>query len=127
MKPDEALKYLNGAMSLRDPQYKSLELFADYLQSHVGQKLLARMKKETRGNLAEILQESKDYFVNIPEARNFQDFERSFPAYTFALATGVGKTRGGLMAISRFLKKNPTKSVIIVVPSEPIQRQWNRR
>lgn len=41
-------------------------------------------------------------------------------------ATGVGKTRGGLMAISRFLKKNPTKSVIIVVPSEPIQRQWNQ-
>lgn len=45
---------------------------------------------------------------------------------TLNWATGVGKTRGGLMAISRFLKKNPTKSVIIVVPSEPIQRQWNR-
>lgn len=45
---------------------------------------------------------------------------------TLNWATGVGKTRGGLMAISRFLKKNPTKSVIIVVPSEPIQRQWNQ-
>lgn len=45
---------------------------------------------------------------------------------TLNWATGVGKTRGGLMAISRFLKKNPTKSVIVVVPSEPIQRQWNQ-
>ena len=35
---------------------------------------------------------------------------------TLNWATGVGKTRGGLMAISRFLKKNPTKSVIVVVP-----------
>lgn len=43
---------------------------------------------------------------------------------TLNWATGVGKTRGGLMAISRFLKKNPTKSVIVVVPSEPIQKQW---
>lgn len=39
-------------------------------------------------------------------------------------ATGVGKTRGGLIAISRFLKKNPTKTVIVVVPNEPIQKQW---
>ena len=45
---------------------------------------------------------------------------------TLNWATGVGKTRGGLLAINRFLKKNPDKSVIIVVPSEPIQRQWNQ-
>ena len=43
---------------------------------------------------------------------------------TLNWATGVGKTRGGMIGISRFLKKNPTKTVIIVVPSEPIQKQW---
>lgn len=43
---------------------------------------------------------------------------------TLNWATGVGKTRGGMMGISRFLKKNPTKSVIVVVPSEPVQKQW---
>lgn len=43
---------------------------------------------------------------------------------TLNWATGVGKTRGGMIAINRFLKKNPTKTVIIVVPSEPIQKQW---
>ena len=93
MKPEEAIKYLNGAMSLHIPQAKSLVLFADYLQSPAGQKLLGRMKKETRGNTAEILTESKKYFSALPEAREFEEFERSFPAYTFALATGVGKTR----------------------------------
>lgn len=45
---------------------------------------------------------------------------------TLNWATGVGKTRGGMMAISRFLKKNPNRSVIIVVPSEPVKEQWNK-
>jgi superfamily II DNA or RNA helicase len=39
-------------------------------------------------------------------------------------ATGVGKTRGGLLAISRFLKKNPGRSVIIAVPSDSTKQQW---
>lgn len=43
---------------------------------------------------------------------------------TLNWATGVGKTRAGMIAIQKFLKKNPDKTVIIVVPSEPIQRQW---
>src|SRR6266850_3157309 len=93
MKPEDAIKYLNGAMSLRAPQAKSLELFANYLQSPAGQKLLARMKKETRGTYGEILTESQKYFRAVPEARKFEEFERAFPAFTFALATGVGKTR----------------------------------
>lgn len=93
MNPEEAIKYINGAMSLRVPQAKSLELFADYLKSTAGQKVLSRMKKSTRGNTSEILSESKEYFATIPEAKEFEEFERSFPTYTFALATGVGKTR----------------------------------
>lgn len=39
-------------------------------------------------------------------------------------ATGTGKTRGGLLAINRFRKKNNNKKIIIVVPSEPIKNQW---
>ncbi len=34
------------------------------------------------------------------------------------------KTRGGLIGITRFLKKNPDRSVMIVVPSDPIKTQW---
>lgn len=35
-----------------------------------------------------------------------------------------GKTRLGLMAVSRFQKKNPDKLIIIAVPSDPIKVQW---
>ena len=39
--------------------------------------------------------------------------------------TGYGKTRCALLAIKRFLKKNPDKKVLIVVPNEPLVKQWN--
>lgn len=39
-------------------------------------------------------------------------------------AVGFGKTRIGIMAISRFLAKNPTRKVIIAVPSDPVRLQW---
>ena len=123
MKPEEAIKYLNGAMSLHVPQAKSLALFADYLQSAAGQKLLARMKKETRGNTPEILVESKKYFSAIPEAREFEEFERSFPAYTFALATGVGKTRlMGAFVAYLYLVYN-IQHFLIVAPNLTIYRK----
>ena len=38
--------------------------------------------------------------------------------------TGFGKTRCGMLAIYRFLRRNPTRKVIIVVPSDPIKHQW---
>jgi type III restriction enzyme len=123
MDPEEAIKYINGAMSLRAPQAKSLELFANYLQSPPGQKLLARMKKETRGNLVEILKESKEYFSTIPEAREFEEFERKFPAYTFALATGVGKTRlMGAFVTYLYLVYN-IQHFLIVAPNLTIYRK----
>lgn len=123
MKPQEAIKYINGAMSLRAPQAKSLELFANYLLSPAGQKLLARMKKETRTNTAEILAESKDYFSAIPEAREFIEFERSFPAYTFALATGVGKTRLMGAFVSYLYLVYNIQHFLIVAPNLTIYRK----
>ncbi len=123
MKPEEAIKYINGAMSLRSPQFKSLELFADYLKSTAGQKLLVRVKKETRGNTAEILKESKEYFSDIPAANEFTEFERAFPAYTFALATGVGKTRlMGAFVAYLFLVYN-IQHFLIVAPNLTIYRK----
>lgn len=43
---------------------------------------------------------------------------------TLNYATGFGKTNTALIAIKRFLNKNPTKSIIVVVPNEPLQLQW---
>jgi superfamily II DNA or RNA helicase len=43
---------------------------------------------------------------------------------TLQWATGTGKTRAGLMAITRFFDKNPDKKVVVIVPTEVLQRQW---
>lgn len=39
--------------------------------------------------------------------------------------TGYGKTRCALLAIRRFVSKNPTKKVLIVVPNDALVKQWN--
>ena len=39
--------------------------------------------------------------------------------------TGVGKTRIALLAIKRFINKNPTKKVLVVVPNDTLVKQWN--
>ena len=123
MSPEEALKYINGAMSLRIPQAKSLSLFADYLESPAGQMLLSRMKKETQATTADILRESKAYFKTIAEAKSYQEFERSFPTFTFALATGVGKTRlMGAFVAYMYLVYN-VQHFLIVAPNLTIYRK----
>ena len=43
---------------------------------------------------------------------------------SFVYCTGFGKTRTALMCITRFLAKNPDKKVLIVVPTDPLKRQW---
>lgn len=45
---------------------------------------------------------------------------------SLAWATGVGKTRAGLIAITRFFNKNPDKRVVVVVPTEVLRKQWVR-
>jgi type III restriction enzyme len=123
MLPEQAIGYICGAMSLREPQAKSLELFSDYLQAPAGQKLLSRMRKETRGNLAEILEVSKSYFQGVSESHEFDTFERAFPAYTFALATGVGKTRlMGAFVAYLYLVYN-IQHFLIVAPNLTIYRK----
>lgn len=43
---------------------------------------------------------------------------------TLVCPCGFGKTNTGIIAIERFLAKNPTKKVIVVVPSDAIKVQW---
>ena len=38
--------------------------------------------------------------------------------------TGFGKTRTAIMCMKRFLAKNPGRRIIIVVPTDALQRQW---
>ena len=118
-----ALQYLTNAMSLRTPQQKSLVLFADYLESAVGEKVLARMKRENRGGLSDVEVATKDYARTIPEIKQFQAFERTFPAYTFALATGVGKTRlmGAFVAYLHLVYG--IQNFMLVAPGNTIYRK----
>ena len=37
-----------------------------------------------------------------------------------------GKTRAGILAITKFFNKNPEKQVVVVVPTEVLQKQWIR-
>lgn len=38
--------------------------------------------------------------------------------------TAFGKTRIALLAIKRFINKNPDKKVLVIVPNEPLVKQW---
>ena len=81
------------------------------------------MKKETRGNMSEVLGSSKEYFAAVPEAHEFETFERAFPAFTFALATGVGKTRlMGAFVAYLYLVYN-IQHFLIVAPNLTIYRK----
>ena len=43
---------------------------------------------------------------------------------TVVASVGFGKTYVALHSIKRFVDKNPTKKVLIIVPNEPLVKQW---
>ena len=45
---------------------------------------------------------------------------------TLQWATGVGKTRASILAITKFLGKNPGKKVVVIVPSDYLKEQWTK-
>lgn len=123
MQKQQALQYITNAMSLRAPQEKSLVFFADYLEGEAGKKVLARMKRDNRGGVSEIEGAAKEYTQRVPELKQFQAFERTFPAYTFALATGVGKTRlmGAFVAYLYLVYE--VQHFMLVAPGNTIYRK----
>lgn len=123
MKKEQALQYITNAMSLRTPQAKSLLLFADYLESEVGKKVLARMKEGARENISVIEESTKKYTGQEPLLKQFQAFERTFPAYTFALATGVGKTRLMGAFVAYLYLVYGVQHFMIVAPGNTIYRK----
>lgn len=123
MNQEQALQYITNAMSLRDPQEKSLVFFADYLEGDAGKKVLARMKRENRGSVEDIEALTKEYSQAIPDLRQFQSFERTFPAYTFALATGVGKTRLMGAFVAYLYLVYGIQHFMIVAPGNTIYRK----
>ncbi len=123
MKKEQALQYITNAMSLRTPQEKSLVFFADYLESTAGRKVLARMKNKSEINITEIERATTEFTSHVQDLNQFQAFERTFPAYTFALATGVGKTRlmGAFVAYLYLVYE--IQHFMIVAPGNTIYRK----
>ena len=96
------VEYISGIMSLRKPQKDSLQILDEVL-SNV--ELNKSMNKE----------ELKEKIIN--SYPTFGDYDRSFPSLTFALATGVGKTRlMGTFITYLYTNKN-IKNYLVVAPS----------
>lgn len=124
MNKDQALNYIRNAMGLRKPQSKSLELFADYLESDAGKALLNTMKKSDRKPIGEIESRAIGHFSGVKEGQNFEGFDdRAYPTFTYALATGVGKTRLMGAFVTYLYLVYGIQHFMIVAPGNTIYRK----
>ena len=97
--------YISGAMSLRKPQKDSLEIL---------DKIITECDILNQNN-SELLTKKVHELYPI-----FSDFERNFTSLTFALATGVGKTRLMGAFISYLYSNYGIKNFLVIAPSTTI-------
>lgn len=96
--PEYDVKYISGCMNLRKPQKRSLKILDTILEE-------IELKKNS--NIDSALRSVHDI---CPTCSNF---ERDFISLTFALATGVGKTRlMGAFITYLYMKKKRSWSII---------------
>ena len=91
---------INNYMSLRLPQYDSLKILDDLMNTLNFQQSNEELQK----------------FVH-EKYPIFREFERDFPSITFALATGVGKTRLMGAFITYLYTNHDIKNFFIVAPN----------
>ncbi len=94
--------YISGCMSLRKPQKRSLKILADILDE-------IELAKDI--HLDKALRDVHDMY---PICSNF---ERDFMSLTFALATGVGKTRLMGAFITYLYTQKGIKNFFVVAPN----------
>ena len=97
--------YISNVMSLRKPQQKSLEILHDILNN-------VNLRKGM--NLQAALGAVKALYPTC------KDFERDFMSLTFALATGVGKTRLMGAFIAYLYTQHNIKNFFVVAPNTTI-------
>lgn len=103
--------YISGVMSLRKPQEESI-------------KILDNIIKETNLINSNNIEKSKQ-IIN-EKYPIFTDFERNFISLTFALATGVGKTRLMGAFISYLYTNYGIKNFLVVAPSTTIYEKLKK-
>lgn len=69
------IEKIHNTMALRNPQYESLKILDNIMRNYDLSKDIKELEKQFH-----------------EEYPKFKEFERNFPSFTFALATGVGKT-----------------------------------
>lgn len=104
-------EYISGVMSLRKPQKKSLEILDIIVNS-------VNLKKGM--NLQAVLGAVKALYPTCT------DFERDFMSLTFALATGVGKTRLMGAFIAYLYTQHNIKNFFVVAPNTTIYNKLCR-
>ena len=109
--PQYTTEYLSGVMSLRKPQKKSLEILEDILSS-----VSLRKGMNLRGALGAV-------HAMYPTCT---DFEREFMSLTFALATGVGKTRLMGAFIAYLYTQYNIRNFFVVAPNTTIYDKLKR-
>ena len=81
---DSIVRSISGRLSLREPQVESLQKLAAAIDTVPS---LRDHNARSPEELAAMIEALKAQFDKL------SDFERDFPSFCFALATGVGKTR----------------------------------
>ncbi len=109
--PQYTTDYISGVMSLRKPQKKSLKIL---------ESILDKIDLSKNMNLTNTLDEIHQMYPICT------DFEREFVSLTFALATGVGKTRlMGAFIAYLYTQKN-IKNFFVVAPNTTIYDKLKR-
>lgn len=103
--PEYTVDYISGTMSLRTPQKKSLEILDEILSS-----INLSKNMNLKASLAA---------VNAIRP-TCTDFERDFMSLTFALATGVGKTRLMGAFIAYLYTNHNIKNFFVVAPNKTV-------
>jgi type III restriction enzyme len=98
------LSYVSQRLSLRKPQAESLEILSKFIKS-------VNLDKNTKND------EALKAFKSSGSFDKLIDFERDFPSVTFALATGVGKTRLMGAFISYLYKEKGLRNFLVLAPN----------
>lgn len=109
--PQYTTDYISGVMSLRKPQTKSLKILEEILSS-----VSLRKDMNLRGALGAV-------HALYPTC---SDFERNFMSLTFALATGVGKTRLMGAFIAYLFTQRNIRNFFVVAPNTTIYDKLKR-
>lgn len=132
-------KYVNNALDLRPPQHESLEIFArlcDTISLKKNPTTEEQIRSAHQAELESLDTEEKRskkirewaskaaaefYSADLAAVRalcpTLSSFERDFPSFCFALATGIGKTRlmGACIAYLRYEKG--IKNFFVMAPN----------